>query len=187
MTDGMRNVLAATERELTQVEAEIARLTEQAEALRGVKASIERYLGVADPSALAPESGASRPAPVLGRLAEPRPRGKEAVRRLLEASPRREWTVNDVRLALVSRGWLEDNERASKATRTNLARALRAWPEEIRRLDTGRYGYFPAGGDAVSADESPPESPQPPWVWPVRQDAWAGETASTTEGVASTS
>ena len=134
MTDGMRAVLATTTEQLYVCEAEIRRLMAQADALRRVKSGIEDYLKTAR---------ADIPLPSLEGDGEPR--GKEAVRRVMAERPGYRWNVTELSKAILEHGWIAANDRVEDAVRTNLGRAMAAFPE-IRRAGRGFAVYEPPMG-----------------------------------------
>jgi hypothetical protein len=91
-----------------------------------------------------------RPASVQGRTAQmalgapagsvdERPRGQEAVRRVLADSPGKWWTVGSVVKEMEHRDWLPDTEAPMPAIRTALER-LASNPQHGVRKDKGKTG-----------------------------------------------
>ena len=72
---------------------------------------------------------------------EPRPRGAEAVRRILAETPDRWFSVQQVLAALVHRGWGPESSNPANATRTALERLVEAGVIEKMRSTKGPVIY----------------------------------------------
>jgi hypothetical protein len=98
--------------------------------------------------------------------AEERPKGQEAVRRILEDSERRAFTVPEVVEELRKRGWLPPSEDPSAAVRAALTRLTSTHPhgyQKGRHQGTVIYGYrLPPDPARVDIDGAAPLSQESP-------------------------
>lgn len=175
--NSMRDALATAVAELEDIERQISGLRKRADALRQIRAGMESYLAMTRAEAVPAEAE-------LKLQAQPiptGPRGKDAVKLVLQDFEGKGLAVPRITREIVERGWI-DSDNALDATRTNVRRAMHTWPENIKRVGHGVYTWVSnpqvasqPGGEDVENAEGPASTAGP-------SDATTNGSAGSTAG-----
>ncbi|MCA1702848.1 MAG: hypothetical protein LC808_06080 [Actinobacteria bacterium] len=134
-------ILASLRVELDTTEATVRSATQRAGALRKlIEGYVELFPDLATDSTVSPasvEAESSVGQPTLVQR-DPRPRGQEAIRQVMQKAVGKWWTVSSLVRELEQRGWLPDSEIPASAVRTAVERLVSTDPNVHK--DKGRTG-----------------------------------------------
>lgn len=157
--DALARMLQQLQGELSGAESELIRLQNRVGWLRQAVSGIKGLLGQTAPESTVKPAAIETPAPpgpvqVSSVPASDRPKGAEAVRRVLAETAGRGWTVQEMTAELERRGWTPDSKSPADAVRTAMVRAWRASEGKVQRQGS-RFVYQPQGSPSPNGHGAP--------------------------------